>query len=945
MTLPEVTNGELASAVPSRQSLRRLAARSPSVLPRAERLGRDCLRVLLSLVIAWCVVGSACFAQLYDSLDAYPPRWFLAESDCNARVTSHTNRSAGGIDGRGCESITFAAGQGGTEVLLVYPIEPVRPLDDLTTNVAVMSARRGTRVGLRVRFPYLESAETGRPVSVIVYGDSYNRTGEFRSLEVEKIERPLAMKKVALKKEHGVAADLSEPYVDAVILNAYSGPGRTSLRIDELRIDGMLELGRRGVQRPRRADEEYAGRNREITQDRSGARRSGERRSGSGRARAFPVGRVTRMLQHNGEPLEWVRTLGFDAVLLSRPPDAAILREAIRAQVKLYAPPPSAPDPEIEALLEPVAGWYLGTGTALDRDGVEPIARRSAQLRRWPVRWQRPLVGSPVEAYREHTRSLDAVIDHLPPRNRGLSGEEEIHELLRTAKRLPEGVQHALGVASMPAEALLRQTNAIADQIGASSLTRFRWHSMWATTLRSLETTPAAILFRSTRSLTAATPLEAQRGMAMSYTNRMIAAIEPWVAGATQATPPSLTGADYRCGRLRSGGADLLVLTSATSRGSEVLAGDGQALELQLSPRESSKTFWRLTDFSAERLLPETDERGSRIQIVSPDVVELVLMSDDPSVGGRAGSQTGRFARQAALDRWQLTGESVAETQAEWTLAAAAGLATDRSSVDLSQVAQRTFREAEPLFRSGDFGASLRMARRADAWGLRSRWRLAEQLMPDWPHPTSVPPMDCGAAEIQISWFPLMDDRGWGRNRLTAGALEDPEDLQDGRWEIGKRLVDRADSHTSITQRGAFSGRGALQARVVALTDDGLPGGYEGTAIQVRSPGVRVPRGAAVRIDAMVRTVGFGQPHQGLLVYDTVGGQESGVLVRGRATWTPVRLYRQTLDDAPLHVMFELIGGGEATIDEVQLRVWEPDNAPSPTLRSIEPINADRPTE
>ena len=28
----------------------------------------------------------------------------------------------------------------GTEALLVYPIEPIRPLDDLTANVSVMSA-------------------------------------------------------------------------------------------------------------------------------------------------------------------------------------------------------------------------------------------------------------------------------------------------------------------------------------------------------------------------------------------------------------------------------------------------------------------------------------------------------------------------------------------------------------------------------------------------------------------------------------------------------------------------------------------------------------------------------------------------------------------------------------------------------------------------------------
>ena len=91
----------------------------------------------------------------------------------------------------------------------------------------------------------------------------------------------------------------------------------------------------------------------------------------------------------------------------------------------------------------------------------------------------------------------------------------------------------------------------------------------------------------------------------------------------------------------------------------------------------------------------------------------------------------------------------------------------------------------------------------------------------------------------------------------------------------------------------------------------------------------------------MVRTLGFGGPHQGLLVYDTVGGQEMGLLVRGRSEWTPVRLYRQTLVDGEVNVMFEVIGAGEATIDEIQLCVWEPRHESPIQMRPIQPIAAE----
>ncbi len=193
--------------------------------------------------------------------------------------------------------------------------------------------------------------------------------------------------------------------------------------------------------------------------------------------------------------------------------------------------------------------------------------------------------------------------------------------------------------------------------------------------------------------------------------------------------------------------------------------------------------------------------------------------------------------------------------------------------------------------------------------------------------------MDCGCAEIQTAWHPLMDDDGWGTNRIPTGSL-DTEDLL-GRWSFGRRNKERVESEVMFAGRGTFQGTGALRARVTALAEDALPGGYEGTAIQIRSPSVRVAGGTAIRIDVMVRTLGFGRPHQGVLVYDTIGGQELGVLIRGRADWTPVRLYRQVVVDSEVSVMFELIGAGEATLDDVQLRIWEPK---SPRVLPLRPI-------
>lgn len=438
--------------------------------------------------------------------------------------------------------------------------------------------------------------------------------------------------------------------------------------------------------------------------------------------------------------------------------------------------------------------------------------------------------------------------------------------------------------------------------------------------------------------------MDDQRSMALSYTNRMIAMLSPWIATGTPSPPPTVYGARYRCTRLNVGAADMLVLTSLATRGNEVLAGDGQALELALNPADAGKTVWRLTHFSAERMTAQATPTGARLPIVSPDAVEIIVLSSDTTEGGRLASSAQRFARQASLDRWQLASALVERTRDSWVMASAMRAVSGSAPTNLINVADETLRQAEPAYRAGDIGATLRMARRADAWALRSEWQLAEAMMPDWPAPTSCPPIALGAAPIQATWRALMDESGWGQNRLVTGSMDTPDLIGQNRWSFGQRMQQRATSELSHIQRGVYRGRGALRARVTPLADDPLPGGYEGTVIQIRSPSVRVDSGRAVRIDVMVRTVGFGAPHQGLLVYDTIGGQEMGVLVRGRPDWTPVRLYRQVTDQNEIHVMFEVIGAGEAVIDDVQLHLWEPGELTQPARRPIAQKTEDDPS-
>lgn len=894
--------------------------------------------------------------ELYDRLNAAPTKWFLESSDCDAKVIEQTHVHDGGIDGRPCESVQFVAGQG-TEALFVYPIEPVMAIDSLTASLAVTSPKTGARIGLRVRYPHLRNRVNQRLESVVIYGATYEHAGKYRRIGVGSIERLLRLQSASLRQEHGLRANLKDSFVDAIVVNGYSGAGTTSVRFDELRVQGMIPVtlqtrmgikpaGSGATPGPQLLIDQnlvLGGSTLVPNSNRVVSRTSPDDPSSAStmrlsmtRRRAFARNHITKIFQYNGEPLSHLRTLGFDAVLLNSPPTIELLREARSSRLLIYAPPPSAPDPAMEPYLEPVAGWYLGSGQAVDAAQRDEIESQSRLVRRWPLIWQRPIVLTPLEDVDGYTVLADAIVQDFPAPTRRLGGGNEVASLKQAERKVRRRNELAVGVISMPQESLLRQCEAIASGIGAPPVPSFNWHSMLRQAMEGLEQRPDAILFRSTRSLVTGTELATQRSSALSYCNRLITALTPWVLGTESTSVPPISGVAYRGAKLQRDGSDLLLLTTGMTRGSESLAGDGATLALDLAPQDAAKTFWRVTHFSAERLTANVSTTGVELQIVSPDVVEIIVGSSDPTTGARLAASFARFAEQASQDRLQLVQQAVRQTRVDLDLATATGV-TSPSAQQLLQLAERTIDDSQPMILSGQRDEWFRQARRADAWALRSRWQLCEALMPNWPEPTSSPPVDLGALSTQTIWRPLMDETGWGVNRLTSGGLDSPELLSAGRWAVGHRLQGVARSEVSISTRSAFSGAGALKATSTSLGGTELPGGYAGTVVQIRSPGVTIPAGTAIRIDAMVRTIGFGGPHQGLLMHDSVGGQAMGLLLRGKSTWTPVRMYRQTLVEGNVQVLFEIIGAGEALIDDVQISLWEPRREP-PTPIPMRPI-------
>jgi len=853
----------------------------------------------------------------------------LGDHDCGARLAGSSIDPAGGHDRRACEAIQVSAGHG-SRLLLAYRLPPSRIIRELQASVWMRAAEPGGRIGFRIQYPYLRDAGTGQAVTTVVFGESYRRGGVWQALQISSIQAGMRARENALRVEYGAQSDLRDAFVDALVVDVYHGPGQQTVYLDDVRVEQMVPVGSVG------------GAAASAQPPAAATRTTDARRAASATTlpaapspALFPGGRLWRIIEHNGEPLEWLQTLGFNAVLLSQPPTAEILREASQAGMKLYAPPPTTLQPAIEPLLEPVAGWYLGT--SLDATAWAETDRSVDRLERLPPLWQRPLLAAPVEQWSRYATRLTGMLYDLPPPLVGLSGDEESGWLGEQIQRTRRPLPVAVGIPTGPPAQLIEQLTAMARSVGAPREQTYPWHPLWLQTVRALEHAPQAVVFRSRRSLTSGGLADQRRALALGYINRMLQLLGPLVAAGSPGEPLVCRGAAYRGRQLRLGDSQLLLLSTTQTSTTGLRAGDGEVLEIELPPGSPSQFAWRLGSFHPARLELQQTPQATSLQIVAPDVTEWIVVSVDPSLGTRLQRAAQPLAQMAAIDRWQLASEQVLQVREDWRAAASGRLVrADTVPRGMLTGAANALSSAEPLFRSGDASASLRLTKRADAWSLHAARRWQQAILPAHTDRISFPPAFASStAGLQLSLLPQLERAGWSGNRLAGGTLDQPDILQRTGWTYDRRIEPLAPSTVGISQGLARRGDGCLRVEVTGHGDGPLPGGYAGTAVRVRSPAVNFQAEQAVRIDAQIRTLGFGAPYQGVLVYDNLGGPEMGVLVRAAERWTHVRLFRYTPRETPVHVMFEVIGSGEAFIDDVEVANWETVPAASHRFRPI----------
>ena len=929
-------------------------------------------RVASPCVVWWLACALAPAATIEESFEGPATSWAVAESDVNQRVVSHVRSREAPHRGASCERIVIDA-SAGTTLRLQTPVGDARVIDEWKAAVWLRADRPDIRFSARVKLPNFIAPRTGQPVEVLVPGSISKDADRWELLEVGDLATGLKRQLLALRAEHGPTGDLSGAVVTHVVLELYSSPGRYDVAIDDLLVQGSITtLAATPPPMPVAATPPAPRRDAAVKPAQFTApppagppappvaaagptpTAPAEPNSGINRGVLEVAGLpfFPRALDHNGEPLETLATLGFNCVRLPAPASSDLLAEARRTGMWVICPPPLLPDVDIrdpESLpvfssnWDRVLLWDLGAGLA--ESDVDVLAERARRVRACDLRGGRGLIASADSGLRTISRHVDMLV----ARRTVLGTSLELDDYLTWLKERPRLSRPGTPIIATLSTELdprtARQAAALSG-IGARGLA-VDPESLTLAAFTAVAAGSRGILFNSSRRIDGDDRESRARAAAARAMNLKLKLLEPWAAAGryastAQASDPEVRAVVVEAARAR------MVLVWRGVQGSQVVArhyagdlpDDGAPLTLLVPGVPEAHQAWEVHPGGLRPARQRRVTGGISIVIDGFRSSGLLLLSGEPAVTGHVQERARELAPIALTS---------ARAQAAIVLADGAELLARLPPSALGHLpaakmlgeAQRAAAEGEALAGTDPAAALARFERAAAIGGQFERLTWERGIVATGS--LVAGPLATSDATLAEHWR-FIDALGGvsaGENLLPAGGMERIEDLAGTGWRHFALPQNDLRTAVEITRSEPAGGSASLRMRAEAINPAAAPDVVETPPVWITTPPLQPPTGKLLEIEARVWVP---QPIKGsvdgLLVFDSLGGPALAERVGQTPGWRRLVLYRIVPADAasePFTVTFALTGLGEARIDEVTVRVLDRMGGVGGTLVSTTP--------
>lgn len=857
----------------------------------------------------WCAGTAVAQGVASDGFEGPEVAWQSWAADARFRVLAHQRSTIQPHGGAVCEFLHVETGDG-TYVYFGYPIRPAAVIDELRAALWIRSDQPGLQLLLRVVLPRTLDPATGRPLTIVVGGAVYSEVGRWQRLELQDVPQRVRGEARSLALQRGRPIDERGAVVDAVLLNVHNPTGRARVFIDDLELTGLAAVDSE-------LDNAVSPASASLPRDPA---------TTTDRARVELVGGVLlcegrpllpRIVEHRGEPLEFLARLVFNTVALAAAPTLEQQAEAQRLNLWLLTPPPEEWLAEIPRHAagdyDRVLAWDLGR--RLDRRDLPRVKEWARRVRQFDPLKHRPLLAEPRQDLYDFSRHVDLVQVALSPLDTTLE-LKDFGTWVRARPQLARpGTPLWTAIATQPDEQLQRQRELLAGGRPASE---------GATTeqLRLAVATVVAagsrgLLFQSRSRLDAADPQSLRRAMALELLNLELQLAEPWAAaghfiGTVPSHDPEVVAAAIRTDRAQ------LLLPMWSGRAAQMVPGQslsGQAVFVVPGVPEAYNAY-ALSPSGLKPLRSARVTGGMRIQIDDLGLASLILLTADPTVMQYLTLRVQQTARRAAELQGQMTGIELAET--ETTLAAldAAGRLAPQSS-QMLEAARNDFQEAGRLFVAGQYENAYSLARRATrplSVLRRVHWQQAAESLGS----PAATPFANNFRTLPDHWrlASFLHAAVPSANQLPASGFEGLEALVRAGWQHVAHPQPNIETQADLTPAAARSGQ--LGLRLLARSTAEPPELLESPPVWIVSPRLPIQPGQVVRIHGWVN---IPEPItasvDGLMIVDSLGGPALAERIGKTGGWREFTLYRGAGEGDTLHLAFVLTGLGEAWLDDV----------------------------
>lgn len=901
----------------------------------------SCMVATLATLVAVSSSPGQQFVQYgFESRDPLWGRPGTGDADAPFKELAHKLTDENAHSGQRSEMIQVDVDEGkGSFIYYTYSPGKAPIGEDLSISVWVKANRPGIRLRARAIFPRERDARNlDQNLATFLEGDTYTLVGRWQQLTIRQPLKRLREQHQLLRNERKADVIVADAYVDQIVLNVYTGPGRTDLFTDDLEIGPLSETRPAQTQptpiantpaipvSPNGGTPRFTPKSDEVTLKGSPSRLmvGGER---------FFI----RGIRHSGTPLKVLHEAGFNTVWLDESAPAGLIDDAVHLGFWIVptiggtptvdrpgfpvAQPAPALAQNVRRFLERggVLMWDLGSNLA--DENYTSVARTATLLR--SVDPNRPLCADCMDGTRKYTANLDQFLcgTHRWPLGTALE-LPAYRDWLRQRKNLcvPGSFCWTWVQSHLPDWFVQQAYDGKPKQgepLGPQA------EQLRLLTYIALASGYKGIGFWSDRFLADATTGR-ERLLALAQLNLEMRLLEPLLLQAEEALWVDTTVPQVKAALLRTPKATI-VLPMWIGDNAQIVPGQSAVPSLTLTvPLAVGAQVWEVSPGHMRSLQWERVAGGTKVTIPEFSLTSILVITSDLADGGTVVTLQEQvrtmapWAAQWVHEQAREELDKVEKVQSD----------LDRMGLPLPDAAALFHKTRQFLDsslarrRNGDYSEAYLEAQRSLRplrILMRTQWdRCAREV---------DSPM---ASPYLISFYTLPRHLDFWRevhstqptaNVLSGGDFEAPQDQTPAGW-----VVQEAPSLDDITTQARRvgnapkEGKQCLVLQIAPKSPQAIPRALERSFVSLQSPAVKLQPGSLVRISAYVNIPRTTQASpDGALFYDSVGGEPLAVRKTATKGWEKVTVYRRVPASGTVHVVLGMSGLGSAFFDDVRI--------------------------